>query len=152
GFGARSWELGDFIPDTDEVVMLAPSRQEVTLRAIRPQYARLGATTEGAQGETRPGASAPAGTVPPPPGGFVTEADRRAARALRVEPEAIAAAARALWGHSLDKERDRQIGDVAATPQKRGRVTRLLVRDLKRTLKRRSAGRGETWRPKTEAS
>ena len=75
GFGSRPWALGDFIPDKDEVVTLAPSSQAVSLRAIRPQWAGLGATHEGYGGGDRPAApppQPPGGLVPPPPGGRVT--------------------------------------------------------------------------------
>jgi transcriptional regulator with XRE-family HTH domain len=129
-FDFRPWALGDFIPDTDEVVILAPSSQETSLRALRPQYAGLGATHEGYAGEERP-----AGPPPPPPGGLVTEADRKAARALQIEPEEIVAAARALWGRGLEEERNRLVDDPAASPQKRGRVTRGLVRQIQQRIR-----------------
>jgi transcriptional regulator with XRE-family HTH domain len=67
----------------------------------------------------------------------IDEADRKASRALSVTPVAVAAAAARLWGHSLAEERDRLIGDAAATPQKRGRVTRQLLKELKSIVRQR---------------
>ena len=67
----------------------------------------------------------------------VNETDRKVARALRVTPEAVAVTAVRLWGRTLAEERDARLGDPAATAQKRGRVTRQLMAEVKPTLTRR---------------
>jgi hypothetical protein len=65
----------------------------------------------------------------------ITEVDRAVARKLGVLPAVIPPAAHRLWRRNLDEERDRRVGDPAASAQKRGRVTRGLVRELAATLK-----------------
>jgi len=69
--------------------------------------------------------------------GAITEVDRRVARALKVSPEAVAQAALRAWGRPLHSERDARVNDLAASAQKRGRVTRQLLRELKPTIRRR---------------
>ena len=58
-----------------------------------------------------------------------TGAERRAAKKINLDPLALAVWARVLWGHSLDDEARARAGDEA-TPQARGRITRLLVEEL----------------------
>jgi hypothetical protein len=70
---------------------------------------------------------------------IVTDAERKVARRLKTKPERVANAASALWGHSLDQERDRRINDPAATPQKRGRETRKLLHELRQAIRRKGA-------------
>jgi transcriptional regulator with XRE-family HTH domain len=114
----------DLIPDTDERILIWPGH-EAPLKSVRWFYG----TVE--EREAAPGYEAK------PPGMVITEAERKAARALKTTPARVSQAAQELWHHSLDEERDRLTGDLAATPQKRGRVTRLLMRDLKRKIRRR---------------
>jgi transcriptional regulator with XRE-family HTH domain len=115
--------LLDFIPDTDEWVILAPGH-EAPLRSIRWLYG----TYE--EQEAAPGYGGPSRDA-----GIITETDRKAARVLRVAPERVAQAAIELWNRGLAEERDRLVGDPAASAQKRGRVTRGLVRQLGQRIK-----------------
>jgi transcriptional regulator with XRE-family HTH domain len=125
--------LLDFIPDTDEQVIVAPGH-EAQLKKIRWLYGTLD-EQEGIRGDHQ------AVRVEP----IITEADRKAARALRVNPETVRWAAFQLWGHGLVEERDRLVADPAATAQKRGRVTRGLVARLRARIK---AGKPRTTRRK----
>lgn len=114
----------DLLPDTDEQVRLAGHAQ-ASLKAVRNQGARLQARvalTMTARGDLWTG---------------ISEADRKAARALHTSPTTISEAARALWGRELAEERDRRIADPGASAQKRGRITRMLLRELKPRLARR---------------
>jgi transcriptional regulator with XRE-family HTH domain len=144
--GAPKWTIMralDLIPDVDEWVGWAEG-VEGNLRDAR----WLLGTVE--ERERRPKApftraAAPPFTraMPPTPTRAVapkvpvTEADRKAARALDLEPEAIAPIARKLWKRGLAEERDQRVGNPSASPQKRGRVTRTLIRELAATVKRR---------------
>jgi transcriptional regulator with XRE-family HTH domain len=128
----------DLIPDTDEWVRVAPG-QEAQLKQVRWLFGTLKERV--AAMKEREGAVAlyemrrPEGVL------FITEAERKVARALKTTPERVSRAAHTLWGHSLDEERDQRTGDAAATPQKRGRVTRRLLLELKRTIKGRNAAK-----------
>lgn len=146
----RPYEL---IPDVDEWVLLTPG-VEANLRSVRkfygPRGEKTGMATRHAQTKitrvskvvialTGVAATGAVGSVTKAGGRPPTSpsADRKAAQTLGVTPEAVNAAARALWGHGLAAERDRRIGDPAATAQKRGRVTRQLIAELKHTIKPR---------------
>jgi hypothetical protein len=61
------------------------------------------------------------------------EAERRAADALGVDMYALTLGSVYLWGKSLSDERDARAG-VEATAQKRGRITRQLMDELKGVL------------------
>lgn len=58
-----------------------------------------------------------------------TGAEKRAAKKAGISDLAIALWARHLWGHSLDEEARERAGENA-TPQARGRVTRILLDEL----------------------
>lgn len=58
-----------------------------------------------------------------------TDLETRLANKHRMDPGEVAAAARKVWGHSLDAERDALAG-VDATPQRRGVVARQLFERL----------------------
>jgi transcriptional regulator with XRE-family HTH domain len=115
----------DLIPDTEEVVLVAPG-VEASLRSVRPLYGTA------AEREAAPGYK-----TKPPTIWLIGEAERKAARALRASPEAVLQAAVRRWGHSLATERDVRVGDPNASAQKRGRVTRTLIRELRPDVKRR---------------
>lgn len=71
-------------------------------------------------------------------GAVPTAAEKRAAKKLGIAPKALALWALHLWGHSLDAEASQRAGENA-TPQARGRVTRLLAEELETAyLKSRS--------------
>jgi transcriptional regulator with XRE-family HTH domain len=121
----------DLIPDADEWVTVADG-VEVNLASARWLF--------GTDAERR--ANVQHGyyrSVRPLPS--ITEADRKAARTLRVAPEAVVYAARGQWGRSLAEERDERVGTASASAQKRGRVTRKLIAELRphvqRTRKRK---------------
>jgi transcriptional regulator with XRE-family HTH domain len=65
-------------------------------------------------------------------------AERKAAAVLGVEPEAIAKAARKLWGRSLPEERDARLTARGATPRTtqalRGHATRELLSELRKAV------------------
>ena len=58
-----------------------------------------------------------------------TSAEQRVAAKLDISPMALSWAARYLWKRSLDEEARQRAGE-AATPQARGRVTRILTQEL----------------------
>jgi hypothetical protein len=105
-------------------------------RKAAPRYTpRTGMPTLGIQGST---------VLMPPSGALtltgqhpLTEADRKVARALKVSSEAVSQAALRAWGRPLQIERDARVNDLAASAQKRGRVTRQLIAELKPRLKRK---------------
>ncbi len=63
----------------------------------------------------------------------VTFEDERAARKLGVEPMAVSAASRGLWGRDLATERDARAG-MNSSAQARGHVTRALLAELRKHL------------------
>jgi transcriptional regulator with XRE-family HTH domain len=151
GVSRRPLRLLDFIPDTDEWVIVAPGH-EAPLRSIRAWYGTY-EEQEAAPGyQPRPPSGTRDTTITPPAGTlalagtapkvFITEAERKAARALKTTPARVTQTAHALWGHSLDEERDRRVGDPAASAQKRGRVTRTLTQQLRQRITRRRKADG----------
>jgi transcriptional regulator with XRE-family HTH domain len=123
----------EFFPDTDESVIVAPGI-EAPLNRIRSLYG------------TREGAAAAPAWEPRILLAAASDAERKAARVLRISPDALLRLAVDRWGHTLAAERDRRIGVRAATLSRRslqavrGRVTRELLDELKprkRTGKRR---------------
>ena len=70
----------------------------------------------------------------PPVHDRVTETERKAARAVGIEPAMMRAIALDLWGRSLVEERDRRTGhDVSGRSRQavRGHVTRALLAELR---------------------
>lgn len=63
------------------------------------------------------------------------EAEERAAKSLDVGVYELAAASAYLWGKTLSDERDARAGD-GASAQKRGRITRQLIDELRVVLRR----------------
>ena len=61
------------------------------------------------------------------------EAEERAAKSLDVELYEVAAASAYLWGKTLSDERDARAGE-GASAQKRGRITRQLMDELRTAL------------------
>lgn len=66
---------------------------------------------------------------------LVTESERKASRKLGCTTQAIQSAAQALWGRTLNEERDARLGAAVDDPPrtlqaKRGRVTVALTREL----------------------
>lgn len=60
---------------------------------------------------------------------YATLAETRLAKRNGVDAEALHAVCMALYGHSLDEEAAKRAGE-GATPQKRGRVTRVLADEI----------------------
>ncbi len=67
----------------------------------------------------------------------VSLAESRAAKKLRIQPIELQHRAHRLWGHSLEVETFIRAGRDS-TPQARGRVTRLLVGELQKSLEKES--------------
>ncbi|WP_157235836.1 hypothetical protein [Brachybacterium sp. P6-10-X1] len=75
---------------------------------------------------------------PEPDGGEATSlppslAEARAARKLEIAPEELQYLARALWEQGLEAEAAERAGE-RSTPQARGRVTRVLVAELREAI------------------
>jgi len=125
----------DLIPETNEVVVVAGSRQ-APLRVARSLFRSVSESLR--LSETLSHRVFRAGQRTP-----VTEADRKAARKLRTTPDTIKSAALTLWGRSLSDERDRRIGGgVTTLPPRslqavRGRVTLALTREIQQFIKAR---------------
>jgi hypothetical protein len=60
-------------------------------------------------------------------------AEQRASKRLGITPERLQRWAERLWGHALDAEAARRAGDDS-TPQARGRVTRILVQEVRNAI------------------
>ena len=128
----------ELIPAAREAARLAPG-VELPLATIRALF--------GAEGEREvvPTRGIHGSVVLRPPSGALTltgqhpltETDRKAARTLKVSPEAVSQAALRAWGQPLDAERDARVNDLTASAQKRGRVTRQLMRELRPIVKKR---------------
>jgi hypothetical protein len=125
----------ELIPPTRDAWALLVPGVELPLATIRALF--------GTEAERE---AAPRNTVLRPPVGaltltgqlpVLTAADRKVARALKVPPEAVSQAALSAWGQPLHIERDARVNDLAASAQKRGRVTRQLIAELKPRLKRK---------------
>lgn len=63
-----------------------------------------------------------------------TGAEKRAAKNLPISPNLVSIWAQALWGQTLDEEARERAGEDA-TPQARGRVTRVLTEEIRERLK-----------------
>lgn len=66
-------------------------------------------------------------------------AEMRAAKKIGVEPAELQRWAKVLWGRSLEQEAFRRAGHES-TPQKRGRVTRTLVEEIRKAEEAESLG------------
>jgi transcriptional regulator with XRE-family HTH domain len=150
----------DFIPDADEQVIVAPG-VEAPLKSFRWLYGTQEEKEAAPAYDPRRGLRADSVQITPSAGQlalsgsasltmrasgtlcFATEAERKAARALGVSPDAVLSAAVNQWGHGLADERDRRIGTRAETLSRRslqavrGRVTRALMSELKPRIRKR---------------
>jgi transcriptional regulator with XRE-family HTH domain len=68
-----------------------------------------------------------------------TDAERHAARRLSVEPGVVKLAARALWGHDFEDERDARVGEAhqlvpRSRQARRGLVTREILAEMRAML------------------
>ncbi|WP_231939032.1 hypothetical protein [Brevibacterium sandarakinum] len=62
-----------------------------------------------------------------------SQAEQRAAKKLEMDPDDLKQMAEELWGRTLEGESARRVGPDS-TPQARGRVTRVLVEEIRAAL------------------
>ncbi|MFJ4044207.1 helix-turn-helix domain-containing protein [Microbacterium sp. NPDC089987] len=113
--------------DWDEELELEALRLRSASTDAARSYDRVDAMWDAA---IQPSELAPSLRGPRPP---VSLAESRAAKKLGIQPLLLQRHASKLWGHSLEAEAKQRAG-VASTPQARGRVTRILVDEIRASL------------------